>query len=357
MTLQLARVALLLPVLSLAACGKAAPDEAPAPTALVEVQPAATRSLEETLEVYGTLEFTASGASSLPVQVEARVIEVLVTSGTEVHGGQPLLRLAPSPTTRLDFDKARRDAELAVAERERMRRLRKDGLATESELQNAIGAAATAEALRNSLAARVGPGGVLTLSSPRDGIVDALTAQPGDVLAPGTVAVRIAAPDALQVRLGIEPEDLPLIAPGKPVKLTPLNPGAATVSASISAVDRRIDPQTRLAAALIRVPAGSGLLPGGALRGLITTAVHENALTVPRSALLYEDTQAYLFVAANDKVQRREVKTGVQDAAAVEIVDGLKAGEPVVVSGNAALQDGMAIRTSDTKPAAADHKP
>lgn len=346
--------------LSLAGCGGNAPEAAPpAPVALVEVQPAATRTLRETLSAYGTTEFATADAVTLAVQVESQVAALLVTPGAEVKRGQTLLRLAPSPMTRLDFDKSRRDADVAAAERERLQRLRSQGLATESELQTAVNAAATAAALRDSLAARVGPGGVQTLYAPRDGIVDVLNVRPGDVLAPGAVAVRIAAPDALQVRLGVEPEDTHLVAAGQPVRLAPLNPGAATVTAAVSGIDRRVDPQTHLAAALVRLPAGSGLLPGAALRAEIVVATRGNAVAVPRAALLYAGEQPYVFVvtATGDKVQRREVKTGTHDGDDVEITDGLKAGEPVVVSGNVVLEDGMTIRTQpapERPPAAAD---
>ena len=66
---------------------------------------------------------------------------------------------------------------------------------------------------------------------------------------------------------------------------------------------------------------------------------------MPRAALLYSGEQVYLFIADGKKAQRRDVKTGVRDGDAVEITDGLKTGESVIVSGNSVLEDGMAIRT------------
>lgn len=340
-------------ICGLYACSSSTPETAPStPTALVAVQQASSHTLDETLSAYGTVEFAAAAAATLAVQVESQVAALLVTSGAEVKRDQALLRLVPSPTTRLDLGKARRDADLAAAERDRMQRLRGEGLATESDLLTAVNAASTAAALRDSLAARVGPDGMQTLRAPHDGIVDMLAVQPGDVLAPGAVALRIAAPDALQVRLGIEPEDAQLVAAGQPVWLVPLNPGAATVTAKIFGMDRRVDPQTRLIAALVRLPAHSGLLPGATLRAEIVVATHRNAVTVPRSALLYAGEQAYLFVAGDGKAWRREVKAGVHDGDAVEIAAGLKPGEAVVISGNAVLEDGMAIRVqTETAPA------
>lgn len=351
--MNLRRACCFLLPLVLAACGaREAPP--PEPSALIATQPAVTRSLQQTLEAYGTVEFAAAQATTLTVQVESRVSELLVVSGAEVRREQPLLRLAPSVATQLELDKARRDAEVAAVERARLQRLRRDGLATDAELHSAIAAAATAAALRDSLERRVGPGGVRTLLAPRDGIVDALTVQPGDLLAAGAVAVRVAAPDALQVRLGIEPEDLPRVAAAQTVKLAALNPGAATVKATVASLDRRIDPQTRLASALVNLPPAGGLLPGAALRAQIVIVAHEQAVAVPRAAMLYAADQPSVFIADGGKARRRKVQLGLQDGDWVEITSGVKAGEPVIVAGNAALEDGMAVRAQvQAKPASA----
>jgi RND family efflux transporter MFP subunit len=337
---------LLTATLCIVGCGTPAPP-AP-PVALVELQSAVTRTMSESLSAYGTTEFAAADAADVAVQVESQVTALLVTSGSEVKAGQPLLRLAPSAATRLDYEKARRDAEVAVAERERQQRLRSAGLATEADLQSAVSAAASAVATRDSLEARVGPGEVRTLRAPRAGIVDTLTVQPGEVLAPGAIAVRVAAPDALQVRLGVEPKDAGRIAVGQQVRVAALTPGAPSVQAQVSGVDRRVDPLTRLIAALVRLPRGSGFLPGQALRAEIIVAQRSGTLAVPRAALLYSGEHPYLFVADHSKALRRDVTTGVRDGDEVEISAGLRPGEQVIVSGNSVLEHGMAIRTRES---------
>lgn len=343
-------IALILSTVTLSVAGCSGRDSGtdgpPAkPVALVETQPALRQTLRETLRVYGTTEFSTAEAVTVAVQVESQVSQLLVTVGDEVKRGQALLRLVPSPLTQLDLGKARRDADLALAERERMARLRRAGLATESDLLTAANAAATAVAMRDSLGARVGPAALLTVRASRDGIVDLLTVQPGEVLTPGAVVLRIAAPDALQVRLGIEPQDANRVAAGQAVHLAPLMPGAVTVTAVVSSTDHRIDPLTRLTAALVHLPPGSGLLPGAVLRAEIEVAQHLDAVTAPRSALLYAGEQAYLFVADGDHARRREIKTGVQDGEMVEIAAGLAAGEALIIAGNAVLEDGMLIRS------------
>lgn len=342
----------------LTGCGGDASEVTPTPVALVALQAAQTRSLSETLAAYGTTEFAAADVTTIAAQVESQVTELFVTSGSNVKKGQALLRLAPSAVTRLEVDKSRRDAAVAIAEHERVQRLRAVGLATESDLQLAASAAATLTQLRNSLAARAGPGNRLTLRAPRSGIIDTLTVQPGDVLVPGSVAVRIAVADSLQVRLGIEPQDANKIAPGQQVRVTPLGAGVTTVMATIGSIDRRVDPATRLIAALVRLPKSSGLLPGAVVHADIVVSRHTSAIVIPRAALLYAGDQPFLFVATNGVAHRRDVTAGLQDGESIEITSGLRAGESIVVVGNTVLEDGIAIRTAgDARAASAETRP
>lgn len=335
-------------VLLCGACSRTADAPPAPPSALVRVQAAATGHLDEILEAYGTVEFTPDGAVTLPVLSESRVTEVLVSSGDGVRRGQALLRLAPSATASLDLEKARRDAEVAAADRDRIRRLREAGLATESDLLAATNAAATAAALRDSLAQRAGQGRAWTVVAPRAGIVDALSARPGDILPAGAMAARIVSPDSLQARVGIEPEDFARVRVGQPVRISALQPGAPTVTSRIAALDRRLDPGTRLAALLIPLPKGGALLPGAALRAQIIVSTRDGAVIVPRSALVYgADDTVVVYLARDGHAQRHPVTLGLQYNDAVEIVSGVQAGDSVIIEGNTVLEDGMSIRTQD----------
>lgn len=337
----------LLPLLLLAACGSQSPDQAPSiPVAQVVAGTATIRTIEETLTTYGMADFSADIANTVSVSVESQVDALLTRAGSEVKKGQALLRLVPSPTTRLELEKARRDARLAQAEVERLQRLRAEGLATQSELETAINAAGTASSLRDSLAARVGPAAGQTLRAPRDGIVDTLTVQPGEILAAGSVAIRIASKDALQLRLGVEAGDVMRLHAGQAVTLSTLDSRATSFTAQIDHVDRRIDPQTRQAAAVVHLQAGNNVLPGAALKGEIVVASHANAVVVPAESLLIVDDAVHVFVILDGKAHTRNLKTGIRDNGFVEVTEGLKASEQVVVTGSAVLEDGMLVSTA-----------
>ena len=68
-----------------------------------------------------------------------------------------------------------------------------------------------------------------------------------------------------------------------------------------------------------------------------------DTVLVPAEAVLREGGEAVVFVVADSRAQRRPVKTGIEDAARVEIVAGLKAGELVITRGHVGLSDGAAV--------------
>ncbi len=346
-------------VSGLIGCKKAGEESEPAPTASVVTQPAAQHSVEQVLTAYGTVEFVPARTRALTVQVESQIAERFVLPGTVVKQGQALLRLIPSATSRLDLDKAARDASVAVAEAQRIQRLQGQGLATDSELRSANAAADTAVALRDSLVRRIGAASFeasstrqagsergVTLTAPIAGVVDSLTAQPGDVIPPGTLLLRVSDPNALYVRLGIEPQDAAEVHAGEAVVFSELFPRAPAQQGNIAEVDSRVDPQTRLTMVVVHPAPAAGLVPGSSVRARIVIDTHEHALTVPRSAVLYDGDQPFLYVAAAGKAQRRLISVGITDGDLIEILRGLKAGEPVVTGGNYELQDGMSIRTA-----------
>jgi multidrug efflux pump subunit AcrA (membrane-fusion protein) len=79
---------------------------------------------------------------------------------------------------------------------------------------------------------------------------------------------------------------------------------------------------------------------------------HSNVVLIPADAIVREGDETAVFVAAGGKAARRPVKIGLADGARVEIVSGVKAGEAVIVDGQAGLPDGAAITLSDEAGAA-----
>jgi len=76
---------------------------------------------------------------------------------------------------------------------------------------------------------------------------------------------------------------------------------------------------------------------------------HDNVMTVPSAALLTEKTNTSVFVLNGSVAKKRPVKVGFNDGKNVEIVDGLKAEESVILLGKKPLTDGQSVQATEAK--------
>jgi HlyD family secretion protein len=88
------------------------------------------------------------------------------------------------------------------------------------------------------------------------------------------------------------------------------------------------------------------LLPNVNVNVVVTTAQHQNALTVPREAVREDDGKRYVYEIIGDRLRRREVQTSLSSAMRVEITSGLSDNALVVLgaTGRGALRDGAPVK-------------
>jgi RND family efflux transporter MFP subunit len=105
------------------------------------------------------------------------------------------------------------------------------------------------------------------------------------------------------------------------------------------------DPATRTAEMEIEVPNPEGRLkPGMYARVNLTVGIRENALVVPRNAVVDIEGKRGVFVPQQNRAAFRAVQTGLQDENRVEITHGLQDGSHVITTGALALRDGDPIQ-------------
>ena len=324
------------------ATGTAQADPAP-PPAPVKIQRATTQDFEHSLTAYGTVEFSPRGAHSRTIQAEARVAEVRVSVGEPVAPGTLLMVLEPTANARLELEKARIDVDFARRELARVQGLYDRQLATNSDLGTAQKGVATAEATVENVRRREVGEHDRQVRSSVSGVVIALDVKPGQVVGAGTELLRIGDRARLDVRLGIEQEDLASVKPGDRVEIRALN-SPTTRGTRISRVDGQLDPKTGLADALAPLSAGPGLLPGAMVRGRIVVGTDRGAVVVPRASVVYIQAKPCVFVVDGSRARLRHIAVAGDDGRIVEVREGVKAGEPVVVEGSAELKDGDMVR-------------
>jgi multidrug efflux pump subunit AcrA (membrane-fusion protein) len=125
------------------------------------------------------------------------------------------------------------------------------------------------------------------------------------------------------------------------------------------------DPQTRTAEMEIEIPnPGYRLKPGMYSRVDLTTDSRQNALTVPRNAVVEIEGKTGVFVASQGPAQQasnppakpeagtltakfQPVQTGIRDGEQVEVMAGIADGARVITTGATALKDGDRIVTAN----------
>jgi len=335
--------------LSLLAMGIAHAEDEAIVTASIRVTKVEVATMHETVSGLGTVEVPIDRVHAYSVAYQASVERVLVTPGQTVHKHDALLILHRTATSELEISRAKTDADFAGKEVTRLKNLLAQHLATNGEVALAQQAQQNAAAALASARSRFGTDTARTLVAETDGVVAAIAIGPGDVVGADTLLLKISEGNTLRVRVAIEPAELLRIANDQSVEINLLQSGTETMAGKVEQVLRQIDPQTRLAAAWIRINDPSDLIPGSAVHVRIQTAAR-SVLSVPRSAVLPEGESAHVFVIAANKAQEREVKLGIDDGQRIEILDGLKAGEVIAISGNYELEDGMRVNIEADQP-------
>jgi membrane fusion protein, multidrug efflux system len=330
--------------MALSACSPSVPETVTEPVALVTTARAVRGDMSDIVTGFGTVEFDPASLHILNAEIEARVLDHNVRPGDRITQGQVVLRLGPSTAASVEIVRARREANAAEAIAERTKRLRADGLASDADIEAALSAARNRTALAVSLEARVSL--MRELRSPIDGIVDAILVKPGDLVVPGAIMVRLASPGAIQVRIGIEIEDAARLRSGAVVLLWPLDDRGIEIHAVIRIIDTRIDPSTRMAAALVTIPPGAGVLPGEAVRAGIIADNKSGVIIAPRQSVFSDETGEYVYVVDNNVAVLHRVRTGLTSADETEIISGVEVGSILIVEGAGILSDGMKVRTA-----------
>ncbi len=329
------------------------------PSAKVETASLKLEPIAQTIEVFGVVASTPSGDRVIAAPYDSLVRHIHVGVGTTVAAGDLLLEVEPIADAKLALDSARSVLALAAKSLAATQERYDLTLATNQELLTAQQAEQDAQLKAASLAAR-GLGGDGRVIAAEAGVVSKLDVSSGALALLGTPLITLARSGQRVIRLGVEPAQAGSVKVGQPVTLTSAHrgDGGEEVSATVSTVGAVIDSVSGAIEVQATLPAGAPLLLGERVRAEIEIAKNENALVVPRSAVLPDDDKQILFTVKDGKAVRHEVKTGLTTAELVEVIasSSLHAGDRVVTLGNYELADGMAIQPTEKKAPQADQE-
>lgn len=347
---------------SIAGCRREAPDEVDIETAVaVKTAPATVGTIRGV--VHATAIVAPSPGAELVVVAPdaARIAEVPRAPGDRVRRGDLLVRFeipsSQADAQRQQAEVARAQATLDNARRAqvRARELFDRGVAARKEVEDADRAIADAEAAlaqgRASLTAAQAVASRSIVRAPFDGIVASRQHNPGDLVEPtaSDTVLRLIDPLRLEVVAEVSLPDVPRLEIGATARLTSTPVGAPEVALKVISRPAAVEPGMATVPVRLAFVAPAAFPSGMAVEVDIDAEQHSNVVLVPAAAIVREGEETAVFVAVDGKARRRPVKIGVATAEHVEIVSGVRAGEPVIVDGQAGLPDDAAITASEAK--------
>jgi RND family efflux transporter MFP subunit len=180
-----------------------------------------------------------------------------------------------------------------------------------------------------------------TILSPVDGFVSRRLLDPGAFAGANTQVLSVVAIGTVRLVASVVEKDFKRVQVGVPAVVEVDTFPGEQFMGQVSRVAPVFDPATRTAQIEIEVPnPGFRLKPGMYARVRLTVERRANALTVPRNALVDMSGRRGVFVVEEQTARFQEVRTGLQDAERVEVIDGVAEGQRVVTTGALALRDG-----------------
>jgi RND family efflux transporter MFP subunit len=293
--------------------------------------------------------------SDLAFRVAGKLAERLVDAGAIVHKGDPLARLDDTDfrlqvdQAEADYSAARGALAQAQAEEDRIATLKRQGWSAAADVDKTKAAADQARGLfaRAERAVNLAHNavGYATLTADADGIVSAVLAEPGQVLAAGSAAMRLSHTGEKEAAVAI-PETLVDRARSATARVEFWALPDVAIAATLRELAPNADPATRTYQARYALPDA----PANVQLGMSLTVTlgdrSERIARLPLGALFDRGKGPSLWVVdrANGTVTETPVRIAGYESESVLVVDGVAEGAEVVALGAHKIDAGQKVR-------------
>ena len=284
--------------------------------------------------------------------VRARVTHVLVEEGARVTEGQPMARL-DDRQSRFLAEEAEARARFALEDLTRTRTLVARDIAARATLERAERDARAARALADVAVQRLDD---YVVRAPSDGLVLRRDVEVGEVVDTPASLFWIGEPRPLRITAEVDEEDIARIAIGQRVLLRADAFAGQVMSATVAQITPKGDTTRKAYRVRLALPDDTPLLIGMTVEANIVLRDIPDAVLLPPAAVVLpaaprgvaqapgQTRRALVWVLRGEEIRAREVEIGVQAPRAIEIRQGLAAGEVVVLNPPAGLREGQTIR-------------
>ncbi len=351
-----------------AGCGggeAAAPAPADSAPATVQLAPenVATAALAElTSGPFVSGQLTPAREATVRAQVGGPLVSLTVDRGRAVRAGEIIGRIAAR-----DLEDAMASAQVAVksaeaaltvarSEAARTEALVKGGALATRDLEQARNQVTAAEA--QVAAARAREKSVwqqlddTNVRAPIAGIVSDRPASAGDVVSPGTALVTIIDPSSMRLEAAVASDQIVLVRPGAKVRFRVRGFSTDVFTGTIDRLSPTADPVTRQVTIFVTLPNLGGKLIAGLFAEGRVDAETRSGVIVPLAAVDESGPTPLVTRIRDGKAERVPVRLGLRQAEAelVEVIEGIAAGDVVILGAARTLSSGTPVRVVGAVP-------
>ncbi|MDR1990560.1 MAG: efflux RND transporter periplasmic adaptor subunit [Acidobacteriaceae bacterium] len=344
--------ALCLCLLAGSACREQASDDIETATAVTVTTATAERATIRAVVHATGIVSPAPGAEFIVVAPDAaRIIAIPHAFGERVKQGDLLVQFEiPASAAEVqkqtaEVTRAEAGLQNARAAQTRAQGLLDRGIAARKEVEDTVRAVADAEAALTQANVALNAARTVehrsTVEAPFDGVISQRTHNPGDLVeaASSDSVLRLVDLARLEVTASIPLPDATRIRMGAMAHLVNTPTETPDVELTIKSQPTAVDPATGTVPVRLGFARPVNIPVGTPVQIEINAEEHRNVVVVPAAAVVHEGEDVAVFVVSDDKAHRRPVHIGIADGTHVEIVDGINAGDTVIVDGHAGLPD------------------
>lgn len=313
-------------------------------------------------DIQEELSFTGNIRPKLEVKifskVSGRLEELLVDKGDTVTQGENLAIIdheeiearvkqaeASLAVAQAQLEQVKAELEQIASDRDRITTLYKQGVASKQDFDSVEARYKASVAQQQLTGAQINMTKASleqdrirlnesTIVSPLEGVVAEKYLEPGDMVMLATPLLSVVNMETVKVLINVEDKLLTRIQPGTKTTVTVDTYPEKEFEGQVSKISPTIDPLTRTVEVeiLIANPAQQ-LKPGMFARVKIIVAQHSQVPVIPDSAILRDQAGSYVYTVNNQKAKRVSVKLGLSQGARVEVSQGLKPGDLLIIAG------------------------
>ncbi|MBQ4278535.1 MAG: efflux RND transporter periplasmic adaptor subunit [Rikenellaceae bacterium] len=342
-------IALSAALILLASCGNNGGAQRPdiaSPVSVVELKPSsiskfinttgtakATYEADLNSEIAGLYHLQTNPATGRPFKL-----------GDRVKQGQLIVRLEDREYMNgIALDSKEMNLELARQKRQSQDTLYQKGGVTALDLRNSEVAVIDAEYSVDNARISLEK---MNVRAPFDGIIVTLPHYtPGARVEQGKPMVSLMSYDKMFMEINMPESAINQVRTGQSAAITHYTLPYDTIPGTVSELSPAINTETRTFGGKLLIDNGRLMLrPGMFVKADIKVDQADNAIVIPKDVILSNRRRKYVFIVEKNTAVIRDIRTGIEDEDNIQVTDGLKPGDNLVVRGYETLRENSKVK-------------